>query len=190
MIYLNLFLTFIKIGVVAFGGGYAMIPLMQQASMDNLWLSEEEFLNFLAISETTPGPISINMATFIGSSQAGLLGALVATIGVVLPAFLIILLVSFLLKKLIKNSYVSAAINGVKPVIASLILAASVTLGLSTIFGVVNISSFKGVDVFAIIIFVIVALVTILYKKIFKKSISPILLIIFSGVLGILFYGL
>lgn len=190
MIYLNLFLTFLKIGLVAFGGGYSMIPLVQQAVVDNGWLTIDEFLNFLAISESTPGPIAVNMATFVGSSQGGILGAALATVGVVLPAFIIILLVSVFIKKLLQYSPVKAAINGIKPVIVSLILGAAVTLGLSIIFGIKNISSSFNVDYFAIIIFSLVVVVSLVYKKLMKKSISPILLILFSGVLGILFYGL
>ena len=85
MIYLRLFLTFLKIGVVTFGGGYAMIPLIKDECLTAGWLTESELLNFIAVAESTPGPIAINMATFVGSSQAGFWGSLVATIGVVLP---------------------------------------------------------------------------------------------------------
>ena len=91
MILLKLFLTFLKIGAVSFGGGYGMIPLMREEVLLHSWIGEETFLNFIAVSESTPGPIAVNMATFIGSSQGGILGAFVATLGVVLPAFLIIL---------------------------------------------------------------------------------------------------
>ena len=92
MIYLQLFLTFLKIGAFTFGGGYAMIPLIRESVLGYGWLSEEQILNFIAIAESTPGPIAVNMATFVGASQAGILGALVATLGVVLPSFIIILL--------------------------------------------------------------------------------------------------
>ena len=104
MIYLELFLTFLKIGAVSFGGGYAMIPLIQDAVVSNSWLTVEEILNFIAVSESTPGPIAINMATFVGMSQGGLLGAMLSTIGVVLPSFVIILLVSVVLKNLLSYS--------------------------------------------------------------------------------------
>ena len=92
MIYLQLFLTFLKIGAFTFGGGYAMIPLIRESVLGYGWLSEEQILNFIAIAESTPGPIAVNMAAFVGASQAGILGALVATLGVVLPSFIIILL--------------------------------------------------------------------------------------------------
>ena len=98
-IYLELFLTFFKIGAVTFGGGYAMIPLVQEAVVPN-WISEEMFMNFIAVAESTPGPIAINMATFIGSTQAGPIGAILATLGVVLPSFIIILLIVAIMKNL------------------------------------------------------------------------------------------
>ena len=91
MIYLELFLNFLKIGVVSFGGGYGMIPLIQETVVTKGWLTQSEILNFIAVSESTPGPIAINMATFIGSSQGGFLGSFIATLGIVLPSFVIIL---------------------------------------------------------------------------------------------------
>ena len=93
MIYLKLFLTFLEIGAFSFGGGYGMIAVIKESVVQNGWLTESEFLNFVAVSESTPGPLAVNMATFVGSSQAGFLGALLSTIGVILPSFLIILLI-------------------------------------------------------------------------------------------------
>ena len=92
-ILLDLFLTFLKIGAVSFGGGYAMIPLLTDEVLAHGWLTSSEILNFIAVSESTPGPVAINMATFIGASQGGFLGALLATLGVVLPSFIIILII-------------------------------------------------------------------------------------------------
>ena len=89
MILLDLFLTFLKIGAVSFGGGYGMLALIREECLLHGWLTEEELLNFIAVSESTPGPIAVNLATFIGSSQAGFWGALLATLGVILPAFCI-----------------------------------------------------------------------------------------------------
>ena len=94
MIFLKLFLTFFKIGLFTFGGGYAMLPLMQQEVLANEWLSESEIINFIAVSESTPGPFAINMATYIGSETGGILGSVCATLGVVLPSFIVILLVA------------------------------------------------------------------------------------------------
>ena len=96
---LDLFLTFMKIGAFTFGGGYAMIPLIQREVCDNKqWLNDDDILEVVAIAESTPGPVAINAATFVGSRTAGTLGAVCATLGVVLPSFLIISLISFILK--------------------------------------------------------------------------------------------
>jgi chromate transporter len=103
MVYLYLFLEFFKIGLFTFGGGYAMIPLVKETVLSHGWLTESQFVNFLGVCESTPGPIAINMATYVGSVQGGILGSLVATIGVVLPSFIIILVIAAILKNFIKN---------------------------------------------------------------------------------------
>ena len=105
MIYIKLFISFLMIGALSFGGGYGMVSLVQETVLSNGWLSESEVMNFIAVSESTPGPLAINMATFIGSTQGGILGSLFATTGVVLPSFIIILLISAVLKNLLKYSY-------------------------------------------------------------------------------------
>lgn len=89
MIYWKLFFTFFKIGALSFGGGYGMISLIREEALSNGWLTEEEILNLIAVSESTPGPIAVNIATFVGSTQAGIAGSLLATLGVILPSFLI-----------------------------------------------------------------------------------------------------
>ena len=96
MIYLQLFLTFLEIGAVSFGGGYAMISLIREKVLSYGWMTDEELINMIAVSESTPGPIAVNIATFVGSRQGGALGSLLATLGVVLPSFLIILLMLLL----------------------------------------------------------------------------------------------
>ena len=101
-IYLELFLSFFKRGLFTFGGGYAMISLVMETCISKNWLTEEEIMNFIAICESTPGPIAVNMATFIGTSQAGILGAIVATIGVVLPSFIVILIIAAVIKNIMK----------------------------------------------------------------------------------------
>jgi chromate transporter len=106
MIYLDLFLGFLKVGCFAFGGAYGAIPLIRDVVMSYGWLNEEMLTYMIAVSESTPGPIMVNLATYIGSSQAGILGAVVATLAVVLPSFLIILLITALLKSVLKNKLV------------------------------------------------------------------------------------
>ena len=105
MIYLRLFLNFLMIGALSFGGGYGMVSLVRETVLSNGWLTENEFLNFIAVSESTPGPLAVNMATFIGSTQGGILGSFVATLGVVLPSFLIILLIASALRCLASQIY-------------------------------------------------------------------------------------
>lgn len=191
MIYLQLFLTFLKIGAVSFGGGYAMIPLIQDEVITNGWLSGEQILNFIAVSESTPGPIAINMATFVGSSQAGIFGAMCATLGVVLPSFIIILIIATVIKGLLKFAGVKAFIDGIRPVVIGLILGTAITIFMQVIFAFENIkTSAITFDYKALIIFVIVALISIITKKKTKKAISPILLIVISAILGLILYGL
>ena len=190
MIYLQLFLTFLKIGAVSFGGGYAMIPLIQESVLGYGWLTEEEILNFIAISESTPGPIAINMATFVGISQGEILGAALATIGVVLPAFVIILLVSIVIKNLLNYTPVKAFLNGIKPVITALILSTAVTLFLYVILSIDVISDPISFDYIGLIIFAIISTTSILFSKFKKKKLSPIILICISGVLGMLLYSI
>ena len=190
MIYLELFLTFLKIGAVSFGGGYAMIPLIQDAVVSNSWLTLEEILNFIAVSESTPGPIALNMATFVGASQGGILGAMLATLAITLPAYLLILLISMFARNLIEKKPVQAIIGGIKPAVMGLIIATSITIGLSVIFNIDAIGSTFSLDIFALLILAVVIITSLVYKKLKKKPISPIILIIISGILGIICYGI
>ncbi|OLA10553.1 MAG: chromate transporter, partial [Coprobacillus sp. 28_7] len=128
MIYLKLFITFLEIGLVSFGGGYGMIALIREKVLINNWLTESEFLNFVGIAESTPGPIAVNMATFVGSSQAGVLGSLVATIGVVLPSFIIILIIASIFKNLLKYEIVKSILDYIKPAIVGLIIGTGLLL--------------------------------------------------------------
>ena len=190
-IYLELFLAFFKIGLFTFGGGYAMISLVMETTVTKGWLSENEILNYIAICESTPGPIAINMATFVGSSQAGVLGSICATFGVVLPSFIIILLIAMVLQNLLKIKAVNSFINAIKPSIVGLISATFITLFLSNIFGISSLEETELIFNYqGLIIFLVVVGISIAYKKIIKKAVSPILLILLSGILGILLYAL
>ena len=188
MIYFELFLAFLKIGAVSFGGGYGMIALIRDVCLQSGWLTEGELLNFIAVAESTPGPIAVNMATFVGSAEGGFLGALVATLGIVLPSFVIILLVASLFTRLMKYGGVKAMLGGIRPAIVAMILATALTMLLGLAFGIQSVSSTPTLDIRALIILVIVAAIPFLFKKWKKKALSPILLILLSGVLGILFY--
>ncbi len=190
MIYLELFLTFLKIGAVSFGGGYGMISLIRETVLSYGWLTEEELLNFIAVSESTPGPIAVNMATFIGSSQGGILGAFIATLGIVLPSFIIILLIAAVIKNLVKYAGVKSTLGGIRPAIIGMIFATFITMFLSAVLGIKTFQSSVAFDWKGLIIFAILCVGAFIFFKVRKKSISPIILILISGVLGILFYGL
>ena len=189
MIYLKLFLTFFEIGLFTFGGGYAMITLIREKALAYGWLGEEELLNMIAVSESTPGPIAVNMATFVGSTQGGILGSFVATLGVVLPSFIIILLISALIRGFLKFKGVQAFLGGVRPCVVALILATAVTMALSTLFGISAIGSSVLPDVKGIIILAVLVVIACIFKKIKKKKPSPILMILISAGLGILLYS-
>lgn len=188
MIYLNLFLTFFEIGAVSFGGGYAMIALMRDRAIAYGWMTEGELMNMIAVAESTPGPIAVNMATFVGSTMGGILGALCATLGVVLPSFIIILLVASLMRGLLKSRIFGAFMRGVRPAVVAIILATAVTLFLSTLFGIKDVFSAPSPDPVGIIIFALIAICAPILKRIFGKKPSPILLILISAALGILGY--
>lgn len=189
MIYFKLFLTFFEIGAVSFGGGYGMVSLIREKVISNGWLTESGFLDMVAVSESTPGPIAVNMATFVGSSQGGFFGAFIATLGVVLPSFIIILIIAALINGLLKFAGVQAFLTGVRPCIVALILSTALTIGLSTFFSLKTVKSVPEADIFAIIIFALLAVFSLIVKIIKKKTPSPILLIVLSAGLGILFYG-
>lgn len=175
MIYLKLFLTFLKIGAFTFGGGYAMIPLIQQEVVANNWLSSEELIDVIAISESTPGPLAVNVSTFVGMQTAGFFGAFCATLGVVLPSFIIILLVARIYEKFQKSKVVNGAMLGLKGAVVGLIGSAVLTTGM-TIFGA---AIHNGREIAATII-----LLTGLAFGL-KKKMNPILLIIISAIIGI-----
>ena len=190
MILLRLFLTFLKIGAFAFGGGYGMIPMIRDEVLAHGWLTESQLLDFIAVSESTPGPIAVNMATFVGSSQGGLPGAVLATVGVILPAFLIILLITVLLKNLLKYAGVNAFLTGVRPVIAGLITATGITMLLTLLLHLNVWNAAIAWEWKPTVIFAVIALIAQGYRRLKKKKISPILLIVISAGLGILLYGL
>ena len=185
----ELFFTFFKIGLFTFGGGYAMIAQMREIVVERKgWLSEEELLEIIVVAESTPGPIAINLATYVGYKRRGVLGSLLATLGVVLPSFIIILLVASIFHGLLKSRPFSAFMRGVRPAVIAIILATAITLALSTLFGIKDVFSSPSPDLVGIVIFVLVALIPPIFKRLFNKKPSPIILILSSAVLGILFY--
>ena len=187
MNYLILFLEFLKIGLFTFGGGYAMIPLVKEAVLKHGWMNEETFLNMIGVSEVTPGPIAINMATYVGSTQGGFLGALLCTLGVVLPSFIIMLLISILLKKYMKNKYVQSALGGIKFVAIALIAASALTIAADVLFPYSIDGGFSmSVNLVAIKMFVIIAAGYFLLKILLRKKPGPISVILMSAFVGLI----
>ena len=190
MIYLQLFLEFLKIGLFTFGGGYAMIPLIKETVFKYGWMNEDHFLDMIGLSEVTPGPIAINMATFIGNEQGGFLGAVLATIGVILPAFIIMLIISILLKKFMKNRFVQASLGGVKSVAIALIASSALILLSDLLFPIslVNNQFSISFNLDYLKIFVLIIAGYFLLKLVLKKKPSPIITILMSMVIGLIYF--
>lgn len=172
MALINLFLTFLKIGMFGFGGGYAMIPFIErEVVINNSWITDVEFLDIMGISQMTPGPVAINTATFVGFRVDGVVGALVATFGVVIFSFIAVVFISKSMDKFKDNKYLNGVFTGLKPVLIALIISAFVSL---------------AKDSYTDIRSIIISVITL--SLLLSKKIHPILVIIFSAVMGIIFY--
>jgi len=180
LIYLELFINFLKIGAFTFGGGYAMLPLIQEQVMAHGWLTDEELINFIAVSESTPGPFAINISTYVGMETGGLFGAFCATLGVVLPSFVIILAVAKCFSRFQESAVVKGCMAGLKPAVIGLIAAAVVSTGKTVLFpDGITASSFLTSS------FIIAALVFIGMLVLALKKVHPIIIILLSGAIGI-----
>ncbi len=178
---LTLFFTFFKIGLFTFGGGYAMLPFIQQEVMLNNWLDEATFVNFVGISESSPGPFAINIATFIGMEKGGWLGSALATLGVVLPSFIVILIVAQFYLKFKNSRIVSGVMSGLKPAAVGLIAAAVITMIIEVLFPAgVSFAAFGGTQIYVSLVIAGLGLYLLL-----KRKKHPILIICISAVLGI-----
>lgn len=194
MIFLELFWTFFKIGAFTFGGGYAMLPLIQEQVVAHNWLSEESIVNFIAVSESTPGPFAINIATYVGSQVGGaeydgnlwftILGSFCATLGVVLPSFIVILLVAKFYQQFKNSHIVKGLMTGLKPAAIGLIASAVVSMA-ATVFvpNGFRFTMFKSHELYiSAVIFALCAFL-VFFKR---KKIQPILIICTAAVLGII----
>ena len=186
MIYLKLFWAFFEIGALSFGGGYGMISLIREKVSLYGWITEEELLNLIAISEATPGPIAINMATFVGSEQGGIFGALCATLGAILPSFFLVLVIVAFIKNLLKFAGVNAFLKGAQPAVIGLITATAGVMLLSNLLGVKSFTALPDLDLVGIGILIVLAVVSAVYKKTTGKVISPIFLLLFAAGMGLL----
>lgn len=181
MIYIELFLTFFKIGLFTFGGGYAMLPLIQEEVLAHEWMELSSLVNFIAVSESTPGPFAVNMATYVGSQMGGILGAACATLGVVLPSFIIILIVAKIYEAFKKNEAVKGVMTGLKPAVVGLIGSAILSIAASVLF-----SNGLNLNLFSNIGFYVTILIFISSTIMAFKKVHPILIICFSALIGII----
>jgi chromate transporter len=175
---LKLFLTFFKIGLFTFGGGYAMISQIKENVVEkNKWLTDDELVEIIAIAEATPGPIAINMATFVGYKRKGILGSAFATLGVVLPSFIIIFIISMFADAFKQNEYVKYAFSGIKAAVAFLFLKTGINMLIKMKKNVFNIIAFSAV------------LILMIVFELFAVSFSAIYFILAGGILGILLFS-
>ena len=182
MIYLELFWTFLTIGAFTFGGGYAMLPLIQE-QVALRWgdvISSEAMINFIAVSESTPGPFAINMATYVGSQMGGVLGSVCATLGVVLPSFVIILIVARCYDKFRESRIVKGCMSGLKPAVVGLIANAFLN-----VFKTVFFSAGISLAIFTTLSFYLYAAIFAAMLILAMKKVHPIIIVCISAVLGI-----
>lgn len=183
---LIIFLVFFKVGLFTIGGGLAAIPLIQQEVIARGWLSAAEFTDMIAISQSTPGPIGVNVATFVGFSQYGPLGSIVATLGIVAPSIIIVIIISHFLSKFRKNKYVEGVFVGVRPAVTALILFAAYIIAKESL---VNIALYESsgniidfINIKAIIMFLGFLFITNKWKH------HPIFYIVIAGVIGVFIF--
>lgn len=169
---IKLFISFLKIGTFSFGGGYAMLPFIQREIVDNHnWININEFMDIIGISQMTPGPIAINSATFVGYKLSGVIGSIMATLGVIFTSFILVSIISKMLEKFKESSVIKSALLGMRPVLIALIIKAFIDLAKESYL-----------DLKSIIIASIIGLVLL------SKKVHPILVIVISAIIGLVFY--
>ena len=213
MIYLELLLGFLKVGFFAFGGAYAAVPLIREVVVGAGWLSDESMSYMIAVSESTPGSLMLNLATFVGSTKAGFPGAIISTIAVAFPAFIIILLIMVIFSRMLENKYIKAFIDGLKPCMSGIILATGLFMAWELVMPFISQLSVKttdmadmtnitdltdmnadpifkisDIDYRALLIIAVITAAKVLYKKIRNKKLSPISMILIAAILGIIVY--
>ena len=180
MMLFTLFATFFKIGLFTFGGGYAMLPLIQEEVVRRGWFTMEELINFIAVSESTPGPFAVNISTFIGTRAEGILGGICATLGVILPSFIIILIVAQFFERFKTNKIVKGCMSGLKPAVIGLIGSAVISMGKTVFFPMgINMAVFSDIN-----LYISLAIFGVMTYLSFKKF-HPILIICLSAIIGI-----
>ena len=181
MIYLELFWEFFKIGAFTFGGGYAAIPLIQQAVTGHNWMTLEELINFIAVSESTPGAFAINISTYIGSETAGLLGSLIAVLAVVIPCYVCIVIVAKVYNRFNESYIVKGLMFGLKSTVVGLIAATVLSVGKEVFFpGAFTLDVFKSPAIYVSLFILALSLYLL-----FRRKINPIFIIFISAAMGI-----
>lgn len=191
MIYLKLLLTFFKIGLFSFGGGYAMIPMIEKEIALNGWITSGEFADLIAISEMTPGPIAVNSATYVGYKTAGVWGGLFATIGVALPSLLLIMVISHFFFQFQQKKWFQGMFYGIRPVIVGLIMGAAVFVAEASIFtGEISAAALpKAIsDPLSFINIPSIAIAAACFLLLTRYKLHPILVIAASGAAGIILF--
>lgn len=191
MIFFELFYTFFMIGLFTFGGGYAMIPMIQEQVVSKGWISQSALTDFIAVSEVTPGPFAINISTFVGNTVAGPFGAVLSTLGVILPSLIVIIIVAMILNKFMKNRFVQGALNGVKPIVLALILSTAILLFIKVVFfGGSSLQSELQLDKRSLTLFIMLAGFLFIYYRVKKKNLGAIPLLGISALLGIIIFAI
>jgi chromate transporter len=171
-IILNLFFSFFKIGLFGFGGGYAMLSLIQNEVVSRSWMTNQEFIDIIAIAQITPGPVSVNTATFVGYRTGSYLGAVIATVGLITPSFILVMILAYLIRTRTNSMFTNTLLSYLKPVIVALIAGAAI-----------NISTVSMTDIPG------VAIAVVTFLLLWKTKVHPILLIVCSGVAGMILYS-
>ena len=184
-LYLQLFLEFFKTGLFAVGGGMATLPFLYDISDRTGWFTHAQLADMIAVSESTPGPIGVNMATYVGYLTGGIPGSLAATMGLVTPSFIVIMLVAMVLQAFRKSRYVIGAFYGLRPASAAMITAAGVTVARASFFTIVPEYSAPQLDWRCVALAALLLLLTRVVKK--TKKFHPIVFIAFSAVVGVVF---
>ena len=189
MLELQLFWTFFKIGLFTIGGGHAMIPLIMEEIVAEDWLSQEVLLDFIAISESTPGPFAVNIATYAGQEVAGIGGAIMCTLGVVLPSLIIIIIIAKFFSRYMNRPAVQEVFDSVSGAVSGLLLSVVITVGILVLFNMDGLFDTESFAFDPIALGLFAAMLVAGFVKIKGKRMPPILLIVISAGLGVLLYG-
>ena len=185
MILFQLFLSFLQIGLFSFGGGYAALPLIQSQVIElHHWINMTEFTDLITISQMTPGPIAVNSATFIGLKMAGIPGAIVATLGVVLPSCLIVTVLAYVYLRFRKMSLLQGVLESLRPAVVAMIGTAGLSILVTVFFGQEGIIAMQNLKIDMVIIFIVALFLLMKMKQ------NPILVMVLCGVAKVIIYGI